>query len=530
MTQIYKEFALDADKVEEASSWVQDYLNAQKMERRNIQRIRLTAEELLLNILSHCGSGVQVSIGLGKQFGRQMLRLRYQGEAFDPVKNSEYPLSDEIMRSLGVLPSWSYRGQMNTVSMTLSERPKRGSVFYILLAVTAAVVLGFAGRLFPVALRQSTTDILLMPLANGFLGLMKTFSGILIMLTICSGILGMGDSATLGQRGRHFASRYIGISFILCAAVMAVALPLLHIDPGAYFQPGESSGFAQISQLIFGILPSDPVEPFRTGNTLQLIVIALLIGAGLLAIGERGKSLRSLVEESTALLQRMVSGICALVPLYVFAMLLRQIWFGEAGALLSVWKLMVLALSAEVIFSAAYLLVASLRLKINPLKMLKKILPPTLIAFTTASSLAALTLSLETCERKLGIKKSTVTFAYPLGSVIFKPGCLFSFTVFVCFFVQFYHVAVNPAWCLLTLITVTLLVIAFPPIPGGGVLVFTIMFSTLGIPTEALIMVTAVEIVSEFFATGSNIMLLLLEIACGAARLGDLDRTVLAEN
>ena len=76
----------------------------------------------------------------------------------------------------------------------------------------------------------------------------------------------------------------------------------------------------------------------------------------------------------------------------------------------------------------------------------------------------------------------------------------------------------------------TLLVIAFPPIPGGGVLVFTIMFSTLGIPTEALIMVTAVEIVSEFFATGSNIMLLLLEIACGAARLGDLDRTVLAEN
>ena len=530
MSLNYKEFALDEARVEEVSLLVQDYLNAQKMERRSVQRIRLTAEELLLNILSHSGRGVRVSIGLGKQFGRQMLRLRYEGDAFDPVKNSENPLSDEIMRSLGALPSWSYRGRMNTVSMTLSERPKRGSVFYILLAVAAAVVLGFAGRLFPEALRQSITDILLTPLSNGFLGLMKTFSGILIMLTICSGILGMGDSATLGQKGKLFVLRFIGISFILCAAVMVVALSLLHIDPGAQLSQGGSSGFAQISQMIFNILPSDPVEPFRTGNTLQLIVIALLIGVGLLAIGERGKSLRSLVEESTSLLQRMVSGICALVPLYVFAILLRQIWSGEAGALLSVWKLMVMVLSSEVVFSAAYLLIAALRLKINPLKLLKKILPPTLIAFTTASSLAALTLSLETCERKLGVRKSTVAFAYPLGSVIFMPGCLFSFTVFVCFFAQFYHVAVNPAWCILALITVTLLAIALPPIPGAGVLVFTIMFSTLGIPAEALVMVMAVEIVSEFFATGSNNFLLLLEIACGAGRLGDLDRAVLSED
>ena len=525
----YKEYALDEATVEAASARVQDYLNAQKMERRSVQRIRLTAEELLLNILSHCGRGVRVSIGLGKQFGRQMLRLRYEGEAFDPVKNGENPLSDEILRSLGVLPSWSYRGRMNTVSMTLSERPKRGSVFYILLAVAAAVVLGFVGRLFPEALRRSLTDILLTPLSNGFLGLMKTFSGILIMLTICSGILGMGDSATLGQRGKLFALRFIGISFLLCAAVMAAALPLLHIDPGAILSQGDSSGIAQISQMIFAILPSDPVEPFRTGNTLQLIVIALLIGVGLLAIGERGKSLRCLVEESTVLLQRLVSGICALVPLYVFSMLLRQLWSGDASALLSVWKLIVMALAAEVVFSAAYLLIAALRLKINPLKLLKKILPPTLVAFTTSSSLAALTLSLETCERRLGVKNSTVAFAYPLGSVIFMPGCIFSFTVFICFLAQFYQVAVSPAWCLLALITVTLLVIAMPPIPGGGVLVFTIMFSTLGIPAEALVMVTAAETVLEFFATGSNITLLLLEIACGAERLGDLDRAALAE-
>jgi hypothetical protein len=318
-------------------------LNAQKMERRSVQRIRLTAEELLLNVLSHCGRGVRISVGLGKQFGCQMLRFRYEGEAFDPVKNSENPISDEILRSLGVLPAWSYRGRMNTVSMTLAERPKRGSVFYILLAVAAAVVLGFAGRAFPEALRQSLTDILLTPLSNGFLGLMKTFSGILITLTICSGILGMGDSATLGRRGKVFALRFIGISFILCAATMAVSLPLLHIDPDALSSQGESSGIAQISRMIFDILPSDPVEPFRTGNTLQLIVIALLIGLGLLAIGERGKNLRGLVEESTVLLQRLVSGICALVPLYVFAMLLRQIWSGNAGALLSVWKLIVTA-------------------------------------------------------------------------------------------------------------------------------------------------------------------------------------------
>ena len=71
-----------------------------------------------------------------------MLRLRYEGDTFDPVKSSENALSDEILRSLGALPAWSYRGRMNTVSMTLAERPKRSSVFYILLAVACG-----AGRI-----------------------------------------------------------------------------------------------------------------------------------------------------------------------------------------------------------------------------------------------------------------------------------------------------------------------------------------------------------------------------------------------
>ena len=69
MTLVYKEYALDEAGIVAVSADVQEYLNRQHMERLSINRIRLIAEELLLNIMEHCGRGIKVSVGLGKQFG-----------------------------------------------------------------------------------------------------------------------------------------------------------------------------------------------------------------------------------------------------------------------------------------------------------------------------------------------------------------------------------------------------------------------------------------------------------------------------
>lgn len=522
----YERLALDEAAVERISESVRDYLAAQGMERRNVLRIRLTVEELLLNVMAGCGRNVSVNWGMGRRLGRQVFCLRYAGAPLDPTKSGGDDWTEATLRTLGYFPAWSYRGGTNTVSLVLSERARHSALFYIMIAVLAAAALGFAGKLCPEALRTGVDEALLTPAANGFLGLMGTFSGVMIAFTICSGILGVGDAVALGRLGRRILARFTGISFAVCAVTVALVCPLLSLRFSAGGE-GRASQISQISRMFFDILPSNPIEPFQTGNTMQIIVIALFAGIGLLAIGERGSRLRGLIDEGAALTQRTVTFVCGFVPLFVFVMLLRQLWFGRAQALLAIWKPLVLIVSSEILIAAALWLLTALRLKCPPLTLLKKALPPFVVAFTTASSMSALTLSMETCEKKLGVEGSVVSFAYPLGTVMYMPASIASFAAIACTFAEIYQVEVSLSWMIMAVITVTLLVIAMPPIPGAGILVYTILFARMGIPAEALVLATAIDVVVDFCNTGFNVLLLVLQIVGEAGALGSLDRAAL---
>ena len=75
--------------------------------------------------------------------------------------------------------------------------------------------------------------------------------------------------------------------------------------------------------------------------------------------------------------------------------------------------------------------------------------------------------------------------------------------------------------------TVTLLVIAMPPIPGAGLLVYTILFARLGIPAEALVLATAIGVAVDYCNTGFNVLLLILQIAHQGKSLDSMDREIL---
>ncbi len=523
MSLVYKDYTLNEAAVDTVSAAVQDYLNKLNAESHSVQRIRLTVEELLLNIQSHYGNGIKISVGLGKQFGRHIFRLRYEAEPFDPSKSGENPLTDDMMRSLGLFPAWSCRGKTNTVSLVLANRPKRGMLFYILPAAAAAVVLGVLGSIIPENVQAAVNDSVLSPVSNGFLGLLNTFGGLMILFTLCSGILEMGDTATLGRTGKSVLSRFIGISFAISAATVVVVLPFVSLNFSSGGQE-QVSVFDQIIRMFFDILPTNIIDPFRNGNTLQIIVIALFIGCALLAVGERGSRVRGPIVDSAALFQRIVSFVCALVPLFVFSMLLQLIWSGQASVLISVLKPLILIVVLTVIITVTVLIISSFRLKCSPMLLIKKVFPAFMVAFTTASSVSAFQIGMETCEKKLGIKQS---FVYPLGSVIYMPTSVILLPVLVCTFAETYQIAVGIPWLIMAVVTSTLMMIATPPIPGGDILCYSVLFSSLGIPAEAIVMATAVGVVYDYLGTGANVILLILRITCDAQRLDNLDRDTL---
>lgn len=424
------------------SSDLQDYLNNLNTEKRSVQRFRLTIEEILLNILTHFGNNTKISVGIGKHFGQHIFRLFYKTELFDPSKSSEHSSSDDIMRSLGLVPAWNYRGKTNMVSLVLADRPKRSTLFYIFLAVVFAVIMGEIGHIIPENVRLIINDSVLSPISNSFLGLLSTFAGLMIFLNIISGILDIGNTATLEGMGKSIITRFIAISFIVCTVSFVIIFPFFNFNFSTV-SIGQVSVFEQIIRMFFDILPTNIIEPFKTGNTFQIIVIAIFIGCGLLAIEERGKNVRSIINESSILFKHIVSSVCAVIPVYIFSMLLKMIWSGQLSMLISVLKPIIMINVLSLIEIVIFLIISSFRLNCPPLLLMKKVLPTFLVAFFTASSVAALPLGMETCEKKLGIKKSMISFVYPLGSVIYMPVSIIFFTVLVCGLAEIYQVAVS---------------------------------------------------------------------------------------
>ena len=523
MSVRWVEYELDARAVGDISESIRLFLENPAAERRNVLRIRLTMEELLLRIIDSREQPVHACLGLGKQYGRPVVTLKYDGEPFDPTEGEAENWNTRILASAGLSPTWSYRGGQNRLSLRLPASGGHGTLFYILTAIACAVILGFAGRFLPETLKTGINEALLTPLMEGFLGLLNTFAGVMIAFTVCSGVLGVGDSAAVGKIGKSLLIRLFVITLIISAGTLGFASVFadLNYSSGA---AGWISRPGQILGMIFGILPKDPVSPFLNCNTMQIIVIALFFGIGMLTLGSGTNHLRDVVGEITDVTQFITSSVCRLVPIFVFAALLRLIWSGSAAQLFSLWKPFVLIIAAGSVTTVIMLVFTGMQLKCSPLMLLKKLMPPFLVAFTTASSMSAFSVRMETCEKKLGADRSFLEFSLPIGSVVFKPRSLCLLSVLACSFAEIYGLEVNPAWFIMAWLSAALLSVAGPPIPGAALTIYGFLFSQLGIPADAMLLATALDVLVDFFVTGFNVLLLDLELVRQAGLMDCIDR------
>lgn len=215
---------------------------------------------------------MEISVGIGKQYGRHIFRLKYMAAPFDPTKRGDDSLEDDILSSIGLSPSWNYRGRINTVSLVLVDRPKMNSLAGIFIAVIMAVIIGILGNVIPDNARQIINDSLLTQISDSFFELLNTFSGIMFFLTICKGMVDMCNSARLGNIGKPVLGGFISASFAIGAVSVVGVLPFVKLNYSTARQ-GAISAVGQISQMIFDILPENIVDPFRTGNTFQIITI-----------------------------------------------------------------------------------------------------------------------------------------------------------------------------------------------------------------------------------------------------------------
>lgn len=131
------------------------------------------------------------------------------------------------------------------------------------------------------------------------------------------------------------------------------------------------------------------------------------------------------------------------------------------------------------------------------------------------------------CKKELGIDQSVASFGLPLGMVMCKPFTVFTYMLMTLFFAEYYSVKITPVWVVMLVVSSVILSFATPPVPGGAIASYTVIFAQMGIPAEALVLALACDVFLDFLCTASDITTVPLVLLNSAQKLKKVDNNIL---
>lgn len=370
----------------------------------------------------------------------------------------------------------------------------------ILMALLAGMVTGYF---------LGPNAVWLKPVGQIFLSLISMLIMPLILSSMAVGITSIQDPAKLGRLGIKT------LGFFLITTLMAITLGLTFAH---YFSPGSSLNFSlsetapaatpmTLSQMLLSIFPSNPIAAMNQGNVLQVIVFALFLGLAINFAGEKGKPLKTLLESLAEVMYRLASMIMEFSPIGIFAIMAWVTGSFGAAVLWPLLQFLFLYYAACLIhLGVVFLGTVKFKVGLPPLHFLKGMKEAILMAFSTCSSSATLPVAMKCCEENLGVSKSVTGFVLPLGSTINMNGAALFQGMAALFVAQAYGLTLDLSAYLMIMLTATLSAIGAAGIPGTGFIMLTVVFVSVGIPIEGLVILAGVDRVREMMSTVLNVL------------------------
>ena len=385
------------------------------------------------------------------------------------------------------------------------------------LWILAGMILGVAvGYAVHVSFAQDSTQFEYLTktfklLSDIFLNLIKLLVAPLILSTIVVGIAHMGDSSALGRIG------FRAITWFIIASFISIGLGLLMVN---LFQPGigapvDSIGNAAATigevkkldfwEFILSIFPKNAFEAMATNNILQILVFALFAGIALSALGERGAPLVRGAESLAEMMLQITHYVMRYAPVAVFGAL--AVVVSKSG----LWILVTyLELVAEFYFSLALLWVILLSIGAIFLggrifTLIRYIREPMLIAFSTASSEAALPKLFEQLDR-FGVPRRISGFMLPLGYSFNLDGSMMYMSFATIFIAQAYGIDLSIGTQILILLTLMISSKGVAAVPRASLVVITGTLAMFDLPVEGVALILAIDQFLDMGRTATNVV------------------------
>ena len=349
-------------------------------------------------------------------------------------------------------------------------------------------------------------------LGQGFIRLMKMLVVPLVFCSLVCGSMAIGDTKKLGNVGGKTLAFYL----VTTAVAVAVALGI-----GTLLRPGigldmskiqvnasdiETMESTSLVQTILNIIPDNPIKSLASGEMLQIIVFALIIGVILAKLGERAETVSNFISQFNDIMMEMTMMVMSLAPIGVFSLIARTFATIGFSAFVPLAKYMIAVLIALAIQCfGIYQILLKLFTGLNPVKFIRKFFPVMAFAFSTATSNATIPLSIDTLHKKMGVSKKISSFTIPLGATINMDGTSIMQGVAVMFAAQAFGIHLTPMDYVTVIGTATLASIGTAGIPSVGLVTLTMVFNSVGLPVEAIGIIMGIDRILDMARTAVNI-------------------------
>ncbi|CCN33932.1 Proton/sodium-glutamate symport protein [Vibrio nigripulchritudo SO65] len=351
--------------------------------------------------------------------------------------------------------------------------------------------------------------VLLKPIGDLFLNAIKM---LIIPLVFCSLVVGVTAISDTQKMGR-IAAKSVGIYLLTTALAISIGLMAsLLVSPGTGLEmslsAAQETAKSQPSFIdtLINLVPKNPISALASGNILQTIFFAIGLGIALSLSGEKAKPAIRVFEGLAEAMYKLTTIVMSFAPYGIFALI--AVVAGQYGLdillpLIKVIFLVYLCCIIQVL--VVYSGILKLAGRLSPIQYLKALANPAAVAFTTTSSSGTLPVTIRTAHEELGVSREISSFVLPLGATINMDGTAIYQGVAAIFIAQVFGVNLEMQDYLMIIMTSTLASIGTAGVPGAGLIMLSLVLSTVGLPLEGLAIVAGIDRILDMARTSVNV-------------------------
>lgn len=349
------------------------------------------------------------------------------------------------------------------------------------------------------------------PLGTIFLNMIKMIVVPMVFFSITAGVASLGDLKKL----RNIGVKVVGLYALTSALCVGLGLIMANIiNPGKGFDlialsqstDYEAQAMPSIIDTLIDMFPSNIFTSFTNTNMLQIIVFSIFLGVALIMMGKEGERLLAGVQSCANAMYKITAIVMEFSPIGVCALLADSVGayglkiFGPLG------KLILTVYASDVILVLVmYIPMVALLAKFPVKKWLQGIWKVWVVTASTTSSSGSLPITTSVTNDEFGVSSELSSFSLPLGATInMNGGCIY-YAAAIVMTAQIYGMNLTPSALVNIIISTVLVAMGCPGVPGGAIIMTTILLTNMGLPLEIVGLIAGIFRLIDMANTTFNV-------------------------